>query len=82
MTDGVATQIAEFIVEEIMDGECDMDLHTQENLLLTGVLDSLGVMRLVAWIGDHYAVTVPPEDIKIENFQNLDAMVAYIESNR
>jgi len=77
-----AERIVDFIVNEIMDGECDFDVAAEENLLLSGSLDSLGVMRLVTWMEHDLGVAVPPEDVTLENFQSVSAMAAYVEARR
>lgn len=49
------------------------------DLLLTGLVDSLGVIDIVGWIEDKHAVLIDPADITLENFQTVDQMVDYIE---
>lgn len=48
------------------------------DLLLTGLVDSLGVIDVVAWIEDNLGFRIDPGDITLENFQTVDLMVAYI----
>jgi len=74
----VADKISGFIVEQILDGECDFDLATEENLLLSGVMDSLAVMRLVAWLEQEFSFAIAPEDVTLENFKNVSVMSAYV----
>ena len=49
--DDLKRELIRFIVDELMDGEDDFGIATVENLLLTGVIDSLGILRLVSHIG-------------------------------
>lgn len=50
-----------------------------EDLLLSGLIDSLGVVRLIAFIEAEMGIRVPPEDVTIENFLTLQAMSDYLE---
>lgn len=68
--------IRSFIVQELLDGN---DVADGEDLLLSGLLDSLGVMRLVAFLEMDLDTAVPPEDVTIENFSSIDTLAAYIE---
>jgi acyl carrier protein len=68
--------IRSFIVQELLDGKSVAD---SEDLLLSGLLDSLGVMRLVAFLEMDLETSVPPEDVTIENFSSIDTLGAYIE---
>ncbi len=64
--------------EFVQDGE--HDLSAEQDLLTSGVIDSLGVMRLVSFIETEYSISVLPKDVTIENFLNVNCIVAYIES--
>ena len=49
------------------------------DLLLTGLVDSLGVVQIVAWLEEREALEIDPMDVVIENFQTVDLMVAFAE---
>ncbi|MDJ0951644.1 MAG: acyl carrier protein [Alphaproteobacteria bacterium] len=67
--------IKSFIETELLSGR---EIDSGENLLLSGLVDSLGVMRLVAFIEVKFGLKVPAADIKLVNFATLDAIVAYV----
>lgn len=50
------------------------------DLLLTGLVDSLGVLDIVGWIEDNFTLEIDPADITLENFQTADLMAAYIDN--
>lgn len=52
------------------------------DLLLTGAVDSLGVVRITQWLEDNYSIEVDPLEVTLENFQTVERMVAYVESKR
>lgn len=48
---------------------------SEETLLLEqGLLDSLGLVKLIAFLERRYQLTVPDEEITPENFRNLVAI--------
>jgi len=51
-----------------------------QDLLTTGMIDSIGVMRLVSFLETEFAQSIPPQDVTLENFSNINAIVAYLES--
>lgn len=71
-------RITDFIFQQILDGECDFDIATEDNLLLSGIMDSLAVMRLVAWLEEEFRFSIAPEDVTLDNFQNIAVMSAYV----
>lgn len=50
------------------------------NLLLDGGVDSLGMLKLVAFIEHSYEVKVPPEHFTIANFRSLRVIGNYVQT--
>ncbi len=69
-------ELITFIRDEVavMDG----DVASDTDLLLSGLVDSLGVIRITQWIEDELEVDVPPGDVTLENFQTVDRIVEYL----
>lgn len=79
MTQRIETLIEAFILEELLE---DFEvIEPDENLLADGMIDSLGMVRLVAFIEDELGVRVPPEDFIIEHFQSLSTISGYVEQH-
>ncbi len=70
-----------FIKNEILD-DTTACIHEDDDLLLTQVLDSLGVMRLVAYVEETWVIEIPPEDVTMENFSSLRQIDTYIACRR
>lgn len=49
-----------------------------DDLLLSGLLDSLGVIRLLAFIQEAFGIAVPAEDVVIEHFATINAIATYL----
>ena len=71
--------IRRFIQIEIMDDE-EAQIDYDDDLLMNQVLDSLGVMRLVAHLEEVEGIVIPAEDVTIENFSSLRLIDAYLVS--
>ncbi len=71
----LTSQLVDFIRDEIaFDAD---DLSSDTDLLLTGYVDSLGVIQIVDWLETALELTIDPVDVTLENFQTIDKMVAY-----
>jgi acyl carrier protein len=68
-----------YIVPELLGGR---QISNDENLLLSGLIDSLAVMSLVAFLERRFSLKIPFDDVIIENFMSLDAIDAYVASRR
>ena len=45
----------------------------------SGIVDSLGIMRLVSFIEEEFDVEVPEEDLVPEHFQNVSRLAAFVD---
>ena len=69
-----------FIAEELLATE--LPLGADDPLLVDGMVDSIGIMRLVEFMEDTFDVIVPAEDILIENFNNVSSIQRYLARRR
>lgn len=56
-----------------------VEIVPETDLLLTGLVDSLGVVQIVGWIEDELGIEVDPLDVVLDNFQTVGQMLAYID---
>lgn len=65
----------------MIGGEVSLDptasIAADTDLLLSGLVDSLGVVQIVGWLEDRFGVQIDPVDIVLENFESVDAIVAF-----
>lgn len=71
--------IIKHIKEELVSENID-ELAATDNLLDSGVLDSMTMMRLITFIEDLYNIKVEPEEMIIENFMTVKDIGNYITS--
>ena len=74
-------QIKQFIETELLVADGDVDLAYDEDLLMSGMVNSLGVMRLVSYTSEAFGIEIPPEDITMENFVSIEALATYLQAN-
>ena len=67
-----------FIKNDLLGGS--VEVFSDTDLLKTGLIDSLGIMRLVAFLENEYKTTIPAQDLTLENFSSVGTIVAYLES--
>ena len=70
--------ITRFILDELMDGEDRQDLSADEQILLTGLVSSVGIVRLVNFIEDSFNLHVRMKDVTIENFGTVNRIAGYL----
>ena len=70
-------ELVAFIRDEVATFDDPIDPDT--DLLLTGLVDSLGVVLIVDWIEERLAISIDPADVVLENFQMVHQMVSYAQ---
>jgi len=66
-----------YISNEILDGK-DIGLEASTPLLEWGIINSLEMARLVAFLQNRFSVEVPAEKIVVEHFKDLKSIAALI----
>jgi len=64
-----------FVVEELAMGK---PVTETANLLAEGIIDSIRLLRLVSFIEETYGITVPDEDMTVDNFRTLETIATFI----
>lgn len=78
MTVKTANELLRFVADDVCLLELELDLET--DLLLTGAVDSLGVIRITQWLEDELDIEVDPTEVTLENFQTVGLIVSYANS--
>lgn len=70
-------KIIAYLKEEISNEPLD-DIDINEDLLGSGIVDSMGMMRLVAYLEKEFQKKISPEDMTVENFQSVQSISDYL----
>lgn len=53
---------------------------TRDDDLLSGeIFDSIGVLRLAAFVGEDFQIDMQPADFVVENFQSVAVLAEYVQ---
>ncbi len=73
----IGDTLIEYVSEELLSGQTRVG--PDDNLLSEGMVDSLGMLRLVGFIEESFGVKVPPQDFVIENFRSVGVLSDYLQ---
>jgi acyl carrier protein len=79
-TTDTTTVLIGYVKQELMRGR-NANLTEDTDLLGAGIIDSLGVLQLVAFVDERLGVQIPDEDVTYENFHSVRALASYLASN-
>jgi acyl carrier protein len=72
----VESRIIAFMRRELLGPEATVD--RDDDLLSSGMLDSIGFVRLAAFVEEEFQFKMQPADFVIENFQTVALLAEYI----
>lgn len=73
------TNVKQFIIDEFLPDTRGADLDDDLDLIEAGVIDSLGVLKLVAAIEAQYELSIEPEQMQPENYRSVRAIEGLIQ---
>jgi acyl carrier protein len=79
--EAVTDRIRDFLAEHFPAAR-SRRLDPDESLLTNGILDSLGVLDVVAFLETEFKITVTDEDLLPENFESLGRLTAFVEEKQ
>jgi len=71
--------VKQFIVDNFLFGDADK-LAVDTHLFEKGIIDSTGVLELVAFIEENFNVTVSDDELVQDNFSSLIAIEKFLQS--
>ncbi|MGE3309835.1 MAG: acyl carrier protein [Limisphaerales bacterium] len=77
----IQSEIKTFVLDELLAG-ARPDLGLDEPLFSSGTLDSLGTLRLIAFLEERYGITISDGDVGESNFGSLKLLSEFVEKKR
>jgi acyl carrier protein len=76
----VKDQIREFIQRDLASAKGISTFSDSESLMDSGVIDSLGIFRLVAFLEEAFRVRIGDEEITHDNLKSVDSIEQMVVS--
>jgi acyl carrier protein len=80
--DETTLKVKQFIVDEFMPDVPVEELDADFDLLTGGVVDSLGLLKVVAWLETEFDIIVDDSELGPESFRTAAAISAFIQQSR
>jgi acyl carrier protein len=73
----VLAELKTYVVEEFLDGRGE-DFDEQTPLLEWGIIDSISVAKLTAFVRERFGIDIPQEEIVPPNLVDLSSFAAML----
>ena len=79
---GAAEVLREFIVQNFLFGDREASLTPDDSFSERGIVDSTGILELVAFVEESFGLSVGDEEIVPENFDSIARLSKFIDQKR
>ncbi|WP_051340481.1 acyl carrier protein [Azospirillum halopraeferens] len=77
----ITQQIRSFIVENFLLGK-DSGFDNGDSLLETGIIDSTGIMHVVAFLEENFGIAIDDDDLVADNLDSVARIAAFVRSKQ
>ena len=71
--------IREFILENYLFTDDESELKNNESLIESGVIDSTGIMEVIAFLQKEFDIVVEDDEMIPENLDSVDNILNYLK---
>ena len=71
--------IKNFIIDNLLSGSDRTNVESDEPLVNSGIVDSLGMLRLITFIEEQFDLEVGDADVGDENFETLSRLATFVD---
>lgn len=80
--DETKSRIKTYILDEFLPGENPDELTDSTPLITGGILDSLAILKLVAFLEEEYDIEIQPHETGVDYLNTLPDIAELVESKR
>jgi acyl carrier protein len=80
--DDISEQIKQYILTDIAADLNIMHLEDDEPLIESGVIDSLGVLKILAFLEESMGLDLSSDQVKMENFKSIQTIREMVERQK
>ena len=74
----IESQVRDFILEQFLLDTDNCDLANDASFLESGIVDSTGILELIAFLEETYHITIEDDDLVPSNLDSLNNVVAFV----
>ena len=81
MSQDIIETLTKYIASEILKQQ-KRSLSPEEKLISSGLIDSFHLVDLALFVEDHFGVHIDDSELNASTFDNLNQLVAFIQSRK
>lgn len=78
----IETELRQYVLDKLLFGRTEVELRDDASFLESGIIDSTGVLELVAFLEEKFQVKVEDEDLIPANLDSVNAITRFVGKKR
>jgi acyl carrier protein len=78
----VREELEKFILNELAVDQDRQSIEPDEDLIMQGIIDSMGVMKLSTFMEEKFGIKISDMDMVPENFQNIESLTKFVNQSK
>lgn len=74
--------IRQFVLTEFLGGADAEELTDDYDFVANGVIDSLGILKVIAWVEDNFEVMLDYSELDPTHFRTVASIDAFVTTSR
>jgi acyl carrier protein len=71
--------IRRFIETDLLRAKERRELSERDPLIESGIIDSLGIIRLLEFLEERFSIAIADDDVVPENFETIEAISSLVD---
>jgi len=76
----IAQKVRVFVVDNLLFGQGDDRFSNDDSFLENGLIDSVGILTLVEFVRETYAIPIQDEELVPENWDSVHRIAAFVQT--
>lgn len=74
----IEREVRQFVIDNFLFGEGEKRFSNDDSFLEKGLVDSMGLMTLVSFVQENYAIDVASEELVPENWDSVRRIAGFV----
>ncbi len=75
----IESYLRQYLLDNLLFGRSDVSVEGDTSFLESGLIDSTGVLELVAFLEEKFHIKVEDEDLIPANLDSVNALIRFVE---
>jgi len=76
----IEQELRQFVIDNFLFGQGDGHLKNDDSFLDKGIIDSTGVLELVAFLEEKYQIKIQDRELIPDNLDSINNLIRFVQS--